>query len=110
MENRHQLKSLNFFFFGIRWTFTSPSPSSTSRLYLDLKFYADCHMTKAYMGNVQNASKLKHQQRCFSSLGVITPENKGSEGRRFLLDHYFDAFVRSRSAESPFPGLISIHK
>lgn len=110
MENRHQLKSLNFFLSGLDGHSRHHHPTPHLDCIWTWLFYADCHVTKAYPCNFQHASKLKHRQPYFSWLGVITSENKGSEGRQFLLEHYFDTFVCSRFAERPFPGLISIHK
>lgn len=110
MENRHQLKSLKNFFSGLDGH--SCYPHLTPGLHCVWTWNSMPFATWQKSYNFQNPSNLKHQYQYFSSLTIITLENKALGGRhdffrKTMLIHSSRAHLQK---DPSFPGLISIHK
>ena len=111
MENRHQLKSLFFFFKSVLDGHSCPSHPNP-----DL----DCVWIWILCWMAHNKSIHMQLTKCKltetpATVSLFPQTNNIGEQRfgrqaQFPLESYSAIFTQSRSAERPFPGLLSIHK
>lgn len=110
MENRHQLKSLFFFFSGLD---THSCPSHPSPDLTCVWTWILCWMAHNKSIHVQltkcKLTEIPATVSLFPQTNNIGEQRFGRQ-TQFPLESYFATFMQSGSAERPFPGLLSIHK